>query len=103
MATLKDERTELADMNHNLNDELNTAKHQNERFEQLITKYESTIDNLENHLLPESDAQLKDALDTVRRHDEMVTSFSDTIPTTQNALAPSNVRINLQSLNDDSR
>jgi hypothetical protein len=48
MATLKDEHTELADMNHNLNDELNTAKHQNERFEQLITKYESTIDNLEN-------------------------------------------------------
>jgi hypothetical protein len=43
MATLKDEHTELADINHNLNDELNTAKHQNERFEQLITKNTSRL------------------------------------------------------------
>jgi cell division protein FtsB len=40
MTTLKDKYTELADMNHNLNDELNTAEHQNERFdEQLITAH----------------------------------------------------------------
>jgi hypothetical protein len=33
MAALKDEHAELADVkNHNLNDELNTAKEQNERL-----------------------------------------------------------------------
>jgi hypothetical protein len=73
MATRKDEYTELADMNHNLNDELNTAKDQNERLEQRIIKYESNV-------LPDSGAQLKEALDMVRRHDEMVGSISNTIP-----------------------
>jgi chromosome segregation ATPase len=67
MATLEDEHAKLADVNHNLIDELKTAKEQNERLKQLITEYESNIDFLENNLLPESEAQLEEALDKVRR------------------------------------
>jgi kinesin family protein C1 len=114
MATLKDEHTELANMNHNLNNELNSAKDENERLEQLIMKYEENIDNLENHLLPESEAQLKEALDKVRRHDELVTSVSDTIPDYEERIRSlesqldavnrqkEEERANFQSLNEDS-
>jgi chromosome segregation ATPase len=82
MAALKDEHAELADVkNHNLNDELNTAKEQNERdwLEQLIWVWVQDWYNLENNLMPESEAQLE-ALDQVRRHEETVESVSDTIP-----------------------
>ena len=114
MATLKDEHAELADVHHNLKDELNTAKEQNERLEQLITEYESNIDNLENNLLPESEAQLEEALDKVRRHEETVESVSDTIPNyeerirvLENQLDAANreqevERTNFQCLNKDS-
>jgi kinesin family protein C1 len=114
MATLEDEHAELADVNHNLNDEFKTAKEQNEQLEQLITEYEAKIDFLENNLLPESEAQLEEALDKVRRHEEMVGSASDSIPkyeeriqALESQLDTANrekeeERANFQSLNEDS-
>jgi chromosome segregation ATPase len=115
MATLEDEHAELADVNqHNLNDELKTAKEQKERLEQLITEYESNIDFLENNLLPESEAQLEEALDKVRPHEKMVGSASDSIPKYEERIQALESQLgtanrekeeehaNFQSLNEDS-
>jgi kinesin family protein C1 len=114
MATLKEEHAELADVNCNVNDELNTLKEQNERLEKLITEYESTIDALENTLLPESEAQLEEALEKVRHYEETVESVSDTIPNYEERIRAlerqldtanrekEEERANFQCLNEDS-
>jgi hypothetical protein len=107
MATLNEAHSELADMNHNLNNELNTGKDQNERLDQLIpnTSQMSIIwRTTAQRSFQQGPSPRRNGVKRIRYHTQLLgrTHSDPRKSTRRRQSAKKEERANFQFLNEDS-